>query len=41
VAQEVPKRVSEVTAADLRTAYDQMRSQMGGRTLDQVRASRP
>ncbi len=38
VAQEVPKRVKDITEADLQTTYDQMRSQMGGRTLDEVRA---
>ena len=39
VAQEVPKRIEEITEADLRTTYDQMRSQMGGRTLDEVRVA--
>jgi len=38
VAEEVPKRVKAITESDLQTAYDQMRSQMGGRTLDEVRA---
>ena len=38
VAQEVPKRIQEITETDLQAAYNQMRSQMGGRTLDEVRA---
>jgi len=39
LAEELPKRVGEITEADLQTTYDQMRSQMGGRTLDEVRVA--
>ena len=37
LASELPKRVTEVSEADLQTAYMQMRGQMNGASLDQVR----
>ncbi len=37
LAAELPKRVAEVTEADLQAAYMQMRSQMSGASLDAVR----
>ncbi len=37
LAAELPKRVAEVTEADLQAAYMQMRGQMNGASLDQVR----
>jgi len=35
--EELPKRVTEVTEADLQAAYMQMRGQMNGASLEQVR----